>query len=83
MQVDPIKPRLKAPRTNRLEVEYDALLSNFAFNFNLRRYNVGAKLGRHDLNVKQLGARTETELACFNLAGDGRARTLLHFVAST
>jgi len=31
--------------------------------------SVGGKMARHDLNVKQLGPRTETVLACFNLAG--------------
>ena len=38
MQVDPIKPRLKAPGTKGLKLNYDALLSNVAFKFNLRRY---------------------------------------------
>ena len=38
MQVDPIKPMLKAPGTERLKLEYDELLSTFAFKFNLRRY---------------------------------------------
>ena len=40
MQVDPIKPTLKAPGTKRLELKYDELLSSFAFNFNLRRYDL-------------------------------------------
>jgi len=39
VQVDPIKPALKAPGTKRLKLIYDGPLSNFAFNFNLRRYN--------------------------------------------
>ena len=38
VQVDPIKPTLKAPGTKRLKVTHDKLLSSFAFNFNLRRY---------------------------------------------
>jgi len=38
VQVDPIKPMLKAPGTKRLKLRYDVPLSNFAFNFNLRRY---------------------------------------------
>jgi len=33
-----MKPTLKAPGTKRLKLEHDKLLSNFAFNFNLRRY---------------------------------------------
>jgi len=40
VQVDPIKPTLKAPASKRLNAKYDKLLSNFGFNFNLRRYNV-------------------------------------------
>ena len=42
MQVDPIKPTLKAPGTKRLKQEQDEPLSSSAFNFNLRRYSVGA-----------------------------------------
>ena len=37
MQVDPIKPKLKAPGTNLLTLKYYEPLSQFAFNFNLRR----------------------------------------------
>jgi hypothetical protein len=39
VQVDPIKPASKAPGTKRLKPKYDDPLSNFAFKFNLRRYN--------------------------------------------
>ena len=38
VQVDPIKPKLKAPGTKRLTPKYDERLSNFAFKFKLRRY---------------------------------------------
>jgi len=38
VQVDPIKPMLKAPGTERLKLEYDGTPSNFAFKFNLRRH---------------------------------------------
>jgi hypothetical protein len=37
-QVDPIKPALKAPGTERLKPKCDKPLSKFAFNLNLRRY---------------------------------------------
>ena len=37
MQVDPVKPTLKAPGTRRLKLKCDEPLLNFAFNFNLRR----------------------------------------------
>ena len=40
MQVDPIRPTLKAPRTKRLKLNCGEPLSNYAFNFNLRRYNL-------------------------------------------
>ena len=45
MQVDPIKPMLKAPRSKRLKLRYDELLSGFAFKFNLRRYTLGVHTG--------------------------------------
>ena len=39
MQVDPVKPTLKSPATERLKLEYDEPLSKFAFRVNLRRYS--------------------------------------------
>jgi len=41
VQVDPIKPTLKAPGSKRLKLIFDGPLSNFAFKFNLRRYTWG------------------------------------------
>ena len=38
MQLDPIKPTLKAPGTKRLKLKCDEPLSKIAFNFDLRRY---------------------------------------------
>jgi hypothetical protein len=38
VQVDPINPTLKAHGTKRLKLKCDKPLSNFAFNFNFRRY---------------------------------------------
>jgi len=40
VQVDPVNPTFKAPETNRLKLEFDGLLSTFAFNFNLRHYHM-------------------------------------------
>jgi hypothetical protein len=42
-----MKPTLKAPGSERLKLKYDDLLSNFAFNCNLRHYSMDAtmKLG--------------------------------------
>jgi hypothetical protein len=39
VQVDPIKPTLKAPGIKLLNLKYDKPLSNIAFKFSLRRYN--------------------------------------------
>ena len=48
MQVDPIKPtlkppgtKLKPPGTKHLKLKFDELLSNLAFQINLRRYSEG------------------------------------------
>ena len=38
MQIDPIKPSLKAPGTNLLTIKCNKPLSTFAFKLNLRRY---------------------------------------------
>ena len=38
MQVDPIKPTLRALEYERLKLKCDELLSNVAFKINLRRY---------------------------------------------
>jgi len=35
-----MNPKMKPPGTKRLKLEYDGPPSNFAFKFNLRRYNV-------------------------------------------
>ena len=41
VQAEPVKPVLKAPGTKCLKPQYENLLSNFAFNFNLRCYTTG------------------------------------------
>jgi hypothetical protein len=38
VQVEPMKPVLKAPGSTHSKLRYDGPLSNFALNFNLRRY---------------------------------------------
>ena len=40
VQVDPIKPMLKAPEFQGLKLKCDETLSMFGFNFDLRRYTV-------------------------------------------
>jgi hypothetical protein len=47
-----MRPVLKAPGTILIKLRYNGLLSKFAFNFNLRRYNMalgcacGSEVGR-------------------------------------
>ena len=41
LQVDPMKPTLKAPGSKRSKLKYDKLLSSFAYNLKLRRYGAG------------------------------------------
>jgi hypothetical protein len=41
VQVDPIKPKFKAPRMKLLKLQYDGPLSNSALKFNLRHYAMG------------------------------------------
>jgi len=45
VQVDPIKPTLKAPGSERLKLKCDEVLSSVAFNFSLRRYSKATKVG--------------------------------------
>ena len=44
VQVDPMKSKFKPPRTKRLKLRCDILLSASAFKSNLRRYNVGGRV---------------------------------------
>ena len=48
MQVDPIKPILKAPETKRLKLKSDGPPSKFAFKINLRRYSVEMRVRAGD-----------------------------------
>jgi hypothetical protein len=43
VQVEPMKPVLKAPAPYRLKLTHDELLSSFACNFNLRRFKVSVE----------------------------------------
>jgi hypothetical protein len=44
MQVDPIKHTLKAPGSMHLKLGYGGPVSNFGFEFNLRRYSELSRL---------------------------------------
>ena len=68
MQVEPIKPSLKALGTKRLKLKSDESPSNFAFKFNLRRFTksvpVGAKTPRKPgLNPKATEAQAAADFA--------------------
>jgi hypothetical protein len=41
-----MEPTMKATGSKRLKVKYDQLLSNVAFNFNLRRYSVAGIIAK-------------------------------------
>ena len=54
VQVDPIKPTLNPPRSERLNLKHDGPLSSSAFKLNLRRYSMEArvlKVGRCRLTL--------------------------------
>ena len=63
VQVDPIKPTVKAPGTNLLTLKYDERLSNVAFKFNFRPYNLAPMSGRlvgvHGWSVAEVCALLE------------------------
>jgi len=65
-----MKPALKAPKSERLKLTCDELLSTFAFNFNLRRYTPGVG-GVRRAAGQRLGAA----------AGARQGLTLVHFSA--
>jgi len=44
-----MKPTLKAPRSKRLKLEHEKLLSNIASKLDSRRYSVEVKRGRNIL----------------------------------
>jgi hypothetical protein len=54
VQVDPIKPTLKAPGSERLKLNCDIMLSTSAFKFKLRRYI--QDVWRHLYNESVAGA---------------------------
>ena len=63
MQVDPIKPTLKAGGYKRLKPKYVKLLSSFAFKFNLRRFSAVHCMspeGRSRYALEQLWAPGQT-----------------------
>jgi hypothetical protein len=59
-----MKPVLKPRGSNRLYLQCDELVSDFAFKFNLRRYTMADKLRRYtDMRRDKLRRYTEAEQA--------------------
>jgi len=94
VQVDPIKPMLKAPRIKRLKLIRDEPLSNFAFKFNLRRYDSGGEYNSADSaalhTLEAAGgsgggfgsfASISPRAAAMPPAATGQGLTLVHFSA--
>ena len=71
MQVDPIKPTLKAPGTKRLKLKYEKLLSSFVFNFGLRRYSP-EQLALDAARKKRAAAAAAAALASESHGSPGR-----------
>ena len=71
MQVDPIKPTLKAPGTNRLKRKCDEVPSSFAFKLILRRYFMGVTDEAHDRQGLTLVQFSAQHKHCFvgNVSG--------------
>jgi hypothetical protein len=59
VQVDPIKPTLKAPGTKRLKLQYDILPSNFAVKFNLRCYTPAMRRSEKETGKKSKEEKDE------------------------
>jgi len=56
VQVDPVRPMLKAPGSVHLTLRYDGPVSNFAYNFILRRYSMVVRRG--GVRLDSVGRRT-------------------------
>jgi hypothetical protein len=83
VQVDPSKPTLKAPETKRLKLQCDGPLSDFAFNFNLRRYKMEEmRRGRVSINGEIFGSLRDTDFAVGSLGGMGDMNDALPLVGS-
>ena len=70
MQVDPIKPTMKAPGTKRLKLEYDETLSDFAFKFKLCRYMKVSQAKMEQLTSESLKIHDDAVVLCKELLCD-------------
>jgi hypothetical protein len=60
VQLDPIKPALKAPGIKRLKLICNDPLSNFAFKFNLRHYTMALAIQSKMSEVLGRGSHSST-----------------------
>jgi len=76
VQVDPMKPTMKVPISERLNLECDDLLSNFAFNFKLGRYSEAAvaraRVLLDEAAAEQVGTRRSSSNLIHRLYKDPR-----------
>jgi len=70
VHVDPMKPKLKAPGSTHLKLKCDELLSNSAFNINLRCYSEA----RTDAELRTLVMRGSAGLETSTRSPGGAAR---------
>ena len=81
VQVDPIKPTLTAPITQRFKLKYDKLLSSFAFKFKLRRYKMDFGIVLDMLTPEYFIGGTRTQYTRFDVVGWCQGLTLIHVSA--
>jgi hypothetical protein len=85
VQIDPIKPTLKAPGTERLKLKYDKPLSNVALKFiNLRRFTtVAAARARAAAEAAAAAASLAGPASLAAAVGVRQGLTLVHFSSPT
>jgi hypothetical protein len=72
VQIDPIRPTLKPTGTKRLKLQYDEMLSNFAINFNLRRYTTAPNVASATVaDIEFTSPVPVTMLLATNAGNDG------------
>jgi hypothetical protein len=78
VQVDPMKPVLKASGTTRLKLKHGELLSSFAFISNLRRYNSELIMAYYNKMVaKQRWQKAGSSLIALRAMKGGQGRDTL------
>ena len=78
MQVDPIRPTVTVPGTQRLTLKHDKLIPSFAFNFDLRRYT---KV-KESINYENGRQRLATILMYLNHVEEGGETVFPHPTAA-